>query len=281
MFLYGGEHAVSDAPEVRPLSNAKRTIVADLATRRGRRRRGRYLLEGPRAIEDAAAAGARLEWVVTTGELEERAAGWIESGRLDPTTRIYRVGEEELAGLADTSTPQGVIAVGTLPPSDLAALPAEPGHPVLVVDGVQDPGNLGTLLRTLAAVGGRTAIALRGTVDPWNPKTLRGAAGLTPRLEIAAGVDADAGLAWCVERGMSLVALSARGSDLFARGDLADPVALVVGHETRGVSTVVRNAATQSASIPMAAGVDSLSAAVAGSVALYVIAHRLAPEELP
>lgn len=272
---------MSHGLEIRPLSRAKRAIAADLATRRGRRRRGRYILEGPRAIEDAAAAGAAIEWIVTTGELEERVAGWIGSGRLDPATRIYRVGEDELVALADTSTPQGVIAVGTLPPSDLAALPAEPGHPVLVVDGVQDPGNLGTLLRTLVAVGGRVAIALAGTVDPWNPKTLRGAAGLTPRLAIAAGVDAEEGLAWCAGHGLSVVALSAGRDDLFARGDLADPIALVVGHETRGVSTAVRNAATLYASIPMAPGVDSLSAAVAGSVALYVVAHRLVPEEVP
>lgn len=260
---------------IRPLSGAERKVVADLASRQGRRRQGRFLLEGPRAIEEAAAAGADLERIVVAPAMEGRVAGWIEAGRLPSGVEVSRVTDAELAGLADSVTPQGVLAVGSLPPSGLDSLPSGTGGPVLVVDRVQDPGNLGTLFRTAVAVGGRVALCLKGTVDPWNPKALRGSAGSTFRLAIAAGVDAGAGLAWCAAQGLPLMALVPRASDLFASPGPAGAVALAVGNESGGLSDEIVEQADVRVSIPMAPGIDSLSVGVAGSIALYVVSQRL------
>lgn len=262
----------------RPLSKARRSMIADLATRTGRERRGRFLLEGPRAIEDALARGLALDCLVSNADGEPDVARWVAAGLVPETTALYRAERGELERLADTATPQGVIAVGALPPAGLDALP-DPAAVLLLVDGVQDPGNLGTLLRTLAAVGGRVAICCTGTVDPYNPKALRGSAGTALSLAVARGIERAAAIGWCAEREIPIVALAAGGGDLFAgsatRGLPAGPVALAIGNEAGGLSPEIERAAAVVAGIPMEPGVESLSAAVAGSVALYALAHHL------
>lgn len=268
---------VTSGVDVPPLSRARRRTYADLGTRAGRERQGRFLLEGPRAIADALARGVAFEALVVDEEGAAEARAWREGGRLPGDVEVFRTGARELAALADTATPQGMLAIGRLPRRGLDALPAPAGPVALLADGVQDPGNLGTLLRTLAAVGGRIAIGCQGTVDPWNPKALRAAAGATFALSVAAGVERSAALDWCARYGMPVVALEAGAPSLFAAPLPAATVALAVGNEAAGLSEEVTRRAERRASLPMAPGVESLSAAVAGSVAMYVIARRLVP----
>lgn len=263
--------SVSGALDLRPLSRAKLKAYADLATRAGRDRRGLFLLEGPRAIEDALARGVRFRALVTAGEGGSIASRWAESGLLPPEVPVHGVEERELAALADTATPQGVVAIGALPRLGLDALPPPRARAWLLVDGVRDPGNLGTLLRTLAAVGGEAAILTTGTVDAFNPKALRAAAGATFAVALAAGVEPGRAVGWCRERGLPVVALSAGGADLMRAVVPPGPVALAVGNETTGLGPEVLEAATLVAGLPMASGIESLSAAVAGSVAMYLL----------
>ena len=252
-----------------------------------------FLLEGPRAIEDALSRGAKLSWLVADAAGEEAIGRWLAADLVPESVALYRADTSEIARLADTTTPQGILAVGELPSGDLESLP-EPGRgkaggseaagaggaPILLVDGVQNPGNVGTLLRTLAAVGGRAAICCKGTVDPFNPKALRGSAGAALALAVARNVEREAAAAWCAERGVAIVALAAGGNDLFAGRQPPGPhppgpVARAVGGGVAGVSAEIRRAAAVTVGIPMEPGVESLSAAVAGSVALYALAHDL------
>lgn len=278
-----------------PLSKARRSTIADLSTRTGRERHGLFLLEGPRAIEDALSRRTKLSWLVADATGEEAVGRWIAAGLVPESVALYGTKASELDRLADTTTPQGVLAVGALPAGGLESLPrpteggvrgagvapGAPGPPpILLVDGVQDPGNLGTLLRTLAAVGGKAAICCKGTVDPFNPKALRGSAGAALALAVARGVERAAAAAWCADHGVAIAALAAGGSDLFAgrvpHGPLpGGPVALAVGGEAAGLSAEIRHAAAVTIGIPMEPGVESLSAAIAGSVALYALAHDL------
>jgi TrmH family RNA methyltransferase len=257
------------------LSKARRSLVADLASRAGRERHGFFLLEGTRAIEDALVRGARLAFLVVDPAAEDYVMRWLAAGLVSESTAIFRAGKGDVERLADTTTPQGILAVGALPAGGLAALPAEPERMTLLVDGLQDPGNLGTLLRTLAAVGGKAAICCTGTVDPFNPKALRGSAGAALSLAIARGVEREVAAGWCAQRGVAIVALAAGGSDLFAAQLPAGPLALAVGNEAAGLSPEIERAATLVAGIPMEPVVESLSAAVAGSVALYALTHHL------
>lgn len=267
----------SSAPGLRPLPRARRKALRDAGSRAGRERRGAYLLEGPKAIEDALARGAGIRWGVASERGAPDVARWVESGLVPAGVEFYGASPDEVDELADTVTPQGVIAVGEIPPHGLGALPEELGRVVLLVDGVRDPGNLGTLLRTLAAVGGRAAICVRGTVDPYNPKALRGAAGATFALSVAYGVDRRDAVEWCADHGAPIVALEPDGPDLFHAPLPGPPLALAVGGEAVGLSIEILDRSAVMVGLPMEAGVESLSAAVAGSIALYAIAHDLTP----
>jgi TrmH family RNA methyltransferase len=271
-----------------PLSKARRSLIADLRTRAGRERHGRFLLEGPRAIEDALGRGAKLSCLVVDPSGMGVVGRWLVAGLVPESTALYRAETREVDRLADTTTPQGILAVGELPPEGLEVLGSMAERPagsrgpgpgsgrlILLVDGIQDPGNLGTLLRTLAAVGGDAAICCQGSVDPFNPKALRGSAGAALSLAIARGVEREAAVSWCAERGVAIIALAAGGSDLFAGQLPRGPLALAIGSEAAGLSPAIEAAAALVVGIPMEAEVESLSAAVAGSVALYALAHDL------
>jgi len=264
-------------PEIRSLSQAKRKIFQDLATRNGRERQGLFLLDAPRAIEDALALGVPFRWIVASDAGAPLVERWAGAGLLEGDVELLRATQAELEAMADAVTPQGVVAIGPIPPHAAADLPAELGSVVLVADGIQDPGNLGTLLRTLAAVGGRAAILCRGTVDPWNPRALRGAAGATFRLAVAAGIEPSVAADLLEERGVPIVALTAGAPSLFEAKLPEGPLALAVGNEGAGLSGELEERAAMSTGIPMAPGVESLSAAVAGSVAMIALAHRLRP----
>ncbi|MGH7557474.1 MAG: TrmH family RNA methyltransferase [Gemmatimonadota bacterium] len=268
-----GKVPVSDA--LPPVSRARLRLLARLGTRAGRDREGLYLLEGRRAIEDALRRGDRLRFVVAAPDAEPLVKDWSAAGRLDPSIEAFVARTAELERVADTRTPQGLIAVGEMPDLSLATLPADPGRVLLLVDGVQDPGNLGTLLRTLAAVGGRAAILCHGTVDPYNPKALRGAAGLTPVLDVAAHVATGEAVEWCAEREIPIVLLETGSPDLFHASLPTGSLVLVVGSEGRGTSPALGDHAALKVGLPMRGEVDSLSVAVAGSVALYALAMGL------
>jgi TrmH family RNA methyltransferase len=252
-----------------PLPRARLKLLARLGTRTGRERERLYLLEGRRAIEDALQRGERLRLVVAAPDAEPVVRDWIARRRLPEGTEPFVAGAAELERVVDTRTPQGLVAVGEVPDLSLAALSEDAGRILLVVDGVQNPGNLGTLLRTLAAVGGRSAILCRGTVDAYNPKALRGAAGLTPTLSIAAHVSAREAVEWCASRERPIVLLEAGAPDLFEARLPERPLALAVGSEAAGAGPGLAAAASLKVGLPMAGPVESLSVAVAGSIALY------------
>lgn len=271
--------STGSAPPPPSLPKGRRRVLRDLATRTGRERKGLYLLEGPRAIEDALARGAEIRWIVASDEGAGDVERWAAAGLLPEGVERYRATPEGVAELADTVTPQGVLAAGAIPPAGLAALPEDVGRILLLVDGVQDPGNLGTLLRTLAAAGGRAAICVKGTVDPYNPKALRGAAGATFALRVAYGVERGEAVEWCAARSIPIVALEADAPSLFAAGPPEPPVALAVGGEAAGLGVGLLDRAARVVGLPMEAGVESLSAAVAGSIAMYALALGLTSTE--
>lgn len=258
------------------LSQARKKVFADLKTRTGRSRRGKFLLEGPRAIEDALQREVTFEALIVADGERDLVESWAERDLLPASTDLYSSTSDELSEIADTTTPQGLVAVGSLPRVDLPNLPADTGGLILVIDAVQNPGNLGTLMRTFGAVGGRAAICLSGAVDPYNPKALRGSAGATFEIEIATDVEPERAVEWCRANDYELLALVAGAESLFAMPAPTGGVALVIGNETAGISPEVAKS-SRGVGLPMSPGVESLSAATAGSIAMFALAHDLRP----
>jgi len=252
------------------LSQARVRATQRLRDRKGRVREGRVLVEGPRTLEAAVAGGARVRYAVLADDASSDAVDLAE--RLaDTGVEVVRVSAEAFSGLCDTESPQGILGVADEPVHEL---PGEPGahERVLVLDAVQDPGNAGTLVRSAAAFGASRVIALDGTVDLWNPKAVRASAGHAFSLPLHR-LTAVQALEWVRGRGLTLLVADAAGSDVRewdAPGASAGSgFALVIGNEGAGPRPELLAAADRMVSLPVAPGVDSLNAAIAGTVLLW------------
>jgi TrmH family RNA methyltransferase len=249
------------------------TTVRDLARRRGRERRGLALAEGVRLVEEALAADTPVRGAVVSPALEGTARGSALkialAGRGVP---LVEVTPAELDALADTEQPQGVVAVVEPRAWSLEDIPTAPGRVVLVLDAVQDPGNVGTMLRSALGLGATGVVALKGTAELTNPKVLRGSMGAAFRLP-AVSADADGLLGWAAERGVEIWVAAADGEPVRERGRRArrPPLALVLGNEGAGVSAAIGAAARRRVSIPLGPGVESLNVAVAAGILLHEV----------
>ena len=154
------------------------TTIRDLHRRRGRERRGLALAEGVRLVEEALAAGVPIRARPSRPALEGTPRGRRSRAPSSaPGVRLESVSDAELDELADTEHPQGVVAVIEPREWRLEDIRPAPGRSVLVLDAVQDPGNVGTMLRTALGLGGAGVVALKGTADLHNAKVLRGSMG--------------------------------------------------------------------------------------------------------
>ncbi len=237
--------------------------VRALHRRKERSARGEFLVEGPRVLEELLRAERPVTLVLYTEAAEAEPDGRkLLEGIVAAGIPHQLVSDSELRRHADTVTPQGWIAVAPVPRwswSDFRT------PDILVLDGVQDPGNVGTLIRAAEALGASGVVALPGTADPWSPKVVRAAAGSSIRLPVLE-VAWDETLAHLRTIGCVVWASAADG-DLLERGATrAEGVALVLGNESRGVSGTIRAAADRIVAIPMRGEAESLNAALAGAI---------------
>jgi TrmH family RNA methyltransferase len=184
------------------------------------------------------------------------------------------VSDGELEDLANTEHPQGVVAVIEPRRWALDDIAAAPGSPVLVLDGVQDPGNVGTILRSALGLGAAGVVALKGTAELTNPKVVRGSMGALFRLP-AVPSDAETYLPWARERGIETWVTAADGTAIepgSARGHRG-VVGLVLGNEGAGVSPALEAAASRRVAIRLARGSESLNVAVAAAILLREVAR--------
>ncbi|MCG3135250.1 MAG: putative tRNA/rRNA methyltransferase [Planctomycetes bacterium] len=249
----------------------------DLTRPAARREAGHFLAEGPHLLEEALAAGAHVAEVHVA---RERAApdgpfGPILRRAVDAGARIRAVSHHDISKLADTDTPQGIVSVvrTPAPPEDPFAVPGL----WVVLDGVQDPGNVGTLLRSAEAFGARGAIQGTGTADAWGGKVLRSAQGAHFRLVLidASGPGAlDAALDSFAAKGGAVWGAAQEGDDVYSVAAVPPRLALVLGSEARGISDALRPRATRMVSVPQRGRAESLNVAMAGSILLSWLSGR-------
>jgi TrmH family RNA methyltransferase len=247
------------------------TTIRDLARQRGRERRGLALAEGVRLVEEALAAGVPIRGAAVSPALEGTPRGSaLKSALAGRGVPLLEVTPGALEALADTEQPQGIVAVIEARGQVLDEIPTAPGAVLLVLDAVQDPGNVGTMLRTALALGASGVVALKGTAELTNPKVLRGSMGAAFRLPAAPAEIAEF-LAWARARGVEVIAAAADGTPLerWRRGPA--PIAVVVGNEGAGVSPALASAAARRIAIPLASTVESLNVAVAAGILLYEV----------
>jgi TrmH family RNA methyltransferase len=243
-------------------------------------------VEGPKLVREALRSGLEAEALLVSEAGEDDAAEILDAASTSemgiPRSRVLRTTNKLFEGVAGTEAPQGVAALfrqrawgfDDVLRGSAAMRGSSPLVVVLAV--VQDPGNVGTILRSAEAFGATGAVAARGTADPWSPKALRASAGSALRLPVLRGMAIPVLLAQLkIARVRVYAATSApetRGAA--AEADLREPAAIFVGNESNGLPAEVVRAADAAISIPMAASVDSLNAAVAASLVLYEAARQ-------
>jgi TrmH family RNA methyltransferase len=248
--------------------------VRELLTSKGRREQRRYTFEGMTLLDDALRAGIAVDELYVseaTYDREPRLRDLEERG-----TPVYLVDERTMHKISNLQTPPGVVAVTrTLYTSHAHVLRRSL---TLVLADVSDPSNAGTLLRSAEAFGVRGVLFGSGGVDPYNPKVVRGAMGALFRLAIAV-TNAQEFAVQAKRHGVQVLGLDAQGEDLRDVA-LAAPAAVVVGNERRGLGAW-DGACAQRVAIPMSGSVESLNAAVAGSIALYELSRGLRSMGIP
>jgi RNA methyltransferase, TrmH family len=215
------------------------------------------LLEGPRVIREGVAAGVRLELLALR-----------EGVTLDvPAERVVTLGARAFASVTQTVTPQGALAVAsreTVPARDALARAEAAGWPLVVLDAVQDPGNVGTICRTAVAAGAPAVAVLDGSADPLGPKAVRASAGTVFRLALARG-------GWAELEGVAGYGATAAGGTPLHEAPLEEAALVALGSEAHGL----RRGDLEPVTIPMAPGVESLNVAAAAAILLFELRRRL------
>jgi TrmH family RNA methyltransferase len=245
---------------------------------------GEILLDGQHLVREALACDVPVELAA----FSDRQV----SNVLSPLARLAKdvrkhggkpilVSDAVLAAISPVQQPSGVVAIARARAIDVSVVFAAardngPHLPLVVVlAGLQDPGNVGAIVRAAAAFGAAGVVAIEGTANPFSWKALRGAMGGTFRLPVAARGTAPDVIAAAHDQNVRLVAAVPRGGTPLHRVDFRQPIAIVMGGEGAGVSTAIMAAADDSLTIPMRAPVESLNVAVAAALVLYEAARQV------
>jgi RNA methyltransferase, TrmH family len=239
---------------------------------------GLCLLEGPKLTLEALGAGLTLVEAAAAPRAEATPLGARALAELRAHGVAVRVMAEPLvASLSEAATSQGLVALATRPSFDAERVftgESRSAPLVLLIDGVQDPGNLGALLRSAEAAGATGALLTTGCADPFSWKALRGSMGSAFRLPHVAGLSIDDALARLAAHGVAVYATAADGDRRYDEADLRGSVAIVVGREGAGLAAAVQQRAAARLRIPLAPKVESLNVGVAAALVLFESARQ-------
>lgn len=246
--------------------------VAKLAKREARAGTGLFLLEGPQAVVEALAFRPELivDLFATPTALERYSE--IARGAAEAGIEVEFVTEQVLDAMADTVTPQGVIAVCRQFPTSLKDILGGEPKLIAILEEVRDPGNAGTIIRAADAAGADAVIFTGRSVDVYNPKVVRATTGSLFHLPVAVGAELESVVEKSKAAGLQVIAADIKGADLLAArtsGALASPTAWLFGNEARGLSEEHYALADRVIAVPIYGHAESMNLATAAAVCLY------------
>ncbi len=244
------------------LKNAKVTAWKSLKDRKGRKESGCFLVEGRKMVEEAVASAFPVEAILVEAD---RAAEFHLSAGIP----VFTMPEHVLAAVCDTKTPQGIAAVVRM-----VSVPLN-GQRIVALDGVQDPGNVGTIIRTADAAGFEGVLLSTQCADVFSPKVLRATMGSIFRMGIRVTEDLPGALQQMIDAGASVLSSQLDGEPFYQRSPLNERFVLVIGSEGNGVTEEVKALATHRVKLPMRGGAESLNAAVAAGIMMYELTRDL------
>ena len=233
-----------------------------------------FLVEGPHLLEMAANRGIQISEIFVTEAFMSKKEHQEFLRRMDRVTgEIFEVTDQVMGRITETGTPQGITAVVSCQPVNPGELVLQRTALIVVIDGIQDPGNLGTIIRTADAAGADVIFLLPGTCDAFMPKVIRATAGSIFNVPLVS-TDADVLMAWLREKKIALAITVVDAEEDIYSSDLSMPLAIAFGNEARGVSSRLRKAADLSLRIPIFGKAESLNVATSSAVCLYEVVRQ-------
>jgi len=262
--------------KIREISSSSNALlkVFRRALAEGTTREGWLAVERPFLFEEAlnAAPAARIHSVLVGRSGAEKFAKLL--ARVPEEAEVSQVPDRLFAQVAQTESPQGIAALVELPHHDLEVILTRRDVLLLVACGIQDPGNLGTMMRSAQAFGATALLTLEETVSPFNPKAVRSSAGAIFQLPVFSNLKTDVLFQRLRAAGIRVVGADRHSPLPVAQADLSGPLAILVGREATGLPQEIFREANQLLSIPIRAGMDSVNAAMAASIFLYEAARQ-------
>ncbi len=236
-------------------------------------------VEGMRLCAEALNSGLEIEAVIYSDRIaqKDRAAKLIE--QLSRATQASAsVSEKLLESISFTKTPQGIVLIAKRPANDAASFSERQSTQLLlaILHEINNPVNVGAIVRTAEAAGATGVIATTNTADPFSPKALRGAMGSAFRLPIWTGAEYVEAVEWCRSRNVHTVVADVSGSTAYTEVNWRKPSALIVGRESVGLTTEEMAAADEIIRVPMQGATESLNVAVAAGIILFEAARQRA-----
>jgi len=258
-------------PEITSTKNPLVKRIRALTERDTRDAEGRIVVEGVRMIEEALAAGVPVDLLLydPAAARGRRAEAVIGRAR-EQGVKLVAAAPHVIAACSQVETPQGMVAVVDRPRAPLAGVLAAADLCLVVADRIQDPGNLGTIIRVADAAGATGVVTTPGTVDPYNPKALRATMGSLFHLPVVTAEAAEM-LAACTTRGVRILVADQAGTTDYGDADYRAPLAIVLGNEGDGPDPVWRSAAVATVRIPLYGRAESLNVGVAAGLLLYEV----------
>ena len=272
------------------LTNPKIKHIVQLSkSAKDRRKEGVFIVEGPRMCLEAdpemiTETYVTSEYLKRGGDLPAHDSKKRETSGINETSKdagasplpYEEVTEEVMRKMSDTQTPQGILCVvrrSTLSVEEFLSEHADGKLRILILEGIQDPGNLGTMARTAEAAGFDAIIADENTVDIYNPKTIRSTMGAIFRLPILYVGDLTEYIPLVRKNGVKLYAAHLKGSSVYRDVVYGDRVGILIGNEGNGLSDKITDMADELVKIPMHGKAESLNAAVAAALLMYEVDH--------
>lgn len=259
---------------LRPVSSRQNALVKDLRAAfhsGGPTDDGFCALEGVKLIEEAIRSGWKLHALFISESGRDRAGKLLP--QIGSHTETLLLPEEVFRSAVATESPQGIAALVKIREHTVDEMLRQKNPLIIVAAGLQDPGNLGTIIRSAEAFGASGLIAGEGTVNPYNPKVIRASAGSLFRLPVAK-INSNEAVAAFREHGLRILATSSHKSTPLQEADLTGPLAIIIGNEGSGVARELLSQADQSIGIAHSPKVESLNAGIAASVILYECARQ-------
>jgi len=237
-------------------------LIKTLSQKKVRESSRLFLIEGTRLVEEANNKGIKIKYLIIDETVKNVP-------KINQGCQVLRLPNNLFREISDTVSPQGVIAVAEQIEISLADIILGVNPLVVVLNGLQDPGNLGTIIRTSAAAGAAAVLLTEGTVDLYNPKVIRSTMGSLFQVPIINGLDDNEAVEWLNHHSINIMVADLDGEEYYYSANLKESFALVIGNENRGPNDIWKKAAYKKVKIPILGSTESLNASVAAGIILY------------